>query len=376
MIRGQIILFNIFMYPMLLTFVQITTLSINLTILFLSAKILLALSVFYSLYRCKFIICIRCNYKKILLLFSLGYLILVIYYFIILDPADQSLLDIASLYFLNIFIPSLAILISDYETEIHEKSLLLYTQITLLLIGLYYYVQITSNGFLGIISPSVDGYVSKITLSYFAAISLLCFLIIGADKTRSYLYRCYCWILLVPVSTLMLLVSSGRGAALAVFCVVIIIFRKNFFKLLVIFCILMFVYFLFIEINEISRSLSSLLTIDILNEPRYILYNEAIGTVADSLFLGGNIFVNESGRYPHSLLFEILLNFGLVGLLLLFLFVRSLVVASKNVEPIYNAILGCFALKFMISSSYLFDSTLLLSILIFSRVMGNRRRSA
>jgi hypothetical protein len=272
---------------------------------------------------------IKSNYLYLMLVFSALYIIKVLYtaYFV----TDQSFLSRNwyeyILYYLSFcYIPFLAFGSFSFKKyhQIIIKSIILSGFLFAIAI-IYLYQDLLSQGIgrLSMAQYTNEGYkdvISPLSLSYGSALTIsLCFYRFIYDKFINNKVKLYLGLVII-VSFVIFFLGSSRGAVLALFTSILVLFYfsnlKNKLKFILVIIISIPLVSLGIEksgssimerVNETIAGKSGI-------SARGTLYEEAIYEFVDHPIFGGKIEV--SGIYPHNILIEILMATGVIGLLL------------------------------------------------------------
>lgn len=190
----------------------------------------------------------------------------------------------------------------------------------------------------------------------------------------------YLFVLLVPVQIIVVLLSGGRGAVVLLF-VISLYFLVNFLKKnqknkkkgikLIIFIIplfLMYIYFILSKLqiryngfNRISEFITALFNGNSIDEIRILKYLTAEKLFAIKPLFGhgiGSIFY-EAGTYSHNLFADIAVEFGIIGLIALFvillLFLRKMFILIKRSSEYHliSMFFLCGLVMLMFSGYYL-----------------------
>jgi oligosaccharide repeat unit polymerase len=225
--------------------------------------------------------------------------------------------------------------------------------------------------------------ISPLALSYAGSLTIaLCFYEILFRKNKKYTYNLYLSITLI-LSFVMFLLGASRGSVIAFFLSIIPLFYygtiKNKFKFIISIGLsipLVIWGLIASDSNIVSRSSSTFNGEQIENRSgsRLDLWNVALEIFAENPFWGesieiinapGYIGIGNGNMYPHNILLETLMSTGIIGFILLLLFLvpgfrNTLKISNKIPQFVWIAVLLIQGL-----SQAMFSGALYFSVLVF-----------
>lgn len=284
---------------------------------------------------------------------SLIYSFFVVYIFNIIIFSIKTPVFLYSspmMYFLNLIVNAIIpiLLIKVFENNPYSINLtiksILHTSPLYLLSAAYFFIYILSNDGISVLANrDSEMYVSPINLAYPASFIAAVFF----DKflnDESLTWRSYIFCILTTFIAFTLVILSGtRGAlvalVLAMLCSFFLFSSKVSRKIFIIFFIvLLFLASLSFELIDLQdfAKINSLIYLlssgDFSGESRISLLYRAYQEWSVSPFLGGNLYLSESGMYPHNIVLDLLLSTGIVGFLLFSGFLLSVCIKLIRVK--------------------------------------------
>ena len=216
--------------------------------------------------------------------------------------------------------------------------------------------------------------ISPLALSYSGSLSIaLCFYEILFTKGKKTTYKIYLLVVVV-VSFIIFFLGASRGSIIAlIFSFVYMLYfgtGRNRIKLIMLLILAtpIVIWGVFVTGSSIFERTSN--TLDGAETGRFELWNLALDTFYNNPIFGGLIeIVNAPGYnsniYPHNILAETLMSTGLIGIVLLFLFLipgwRRLMKMSK-ISTQFNWI-GIILIQGLVQS--MFSGAIYFSVLVF-----------